>query len=451
MTTGNDHSQMEKLAVLLVLGEETRKLSSVREFAFFSTNETHRLVAYHTAYIWQLRELIGPYLVVQSGTAEIDIHTPANQWLLSKIQQIRESAEDATIHQINLIPEGEPGIPQEIDVPDEIPKHLLWCPLFNRSKEINGGLVFLREEAFTESEIKLLQWLIPAYQYTWQHLVKQTRIPSLHRLKEKPYLYTLIVIAFTIIFFPVHLSVFGDGTVVPQSPVLVNASMQGVIQSFEVDPGQKVKTGQLLATFNKTDFQAAADVNKKDYMLTLEKLRAATSQGFENKDARSDVPIIQAQLAIDKANLDYSNELLAKTDITSPIDGVVVFESKEDWVGQPVRTGERIMVVADPKKVELKISIPIASAIELTTGDQGEFFLYGHLSPVTVKISTLGYNAKLLPSKILAYELIAQFTDQREVPRLGSEGTVKLYGKYVPFIYYLIRRPLQAVRQTLGI
>jgi biotin carboxyl carrier protein len=451
MANGADPSQMEKLAVLLVLGEETRKLNSVREFAFFSTNETHRLLSYHTAYLWQWRELIGPYLVVQSGTAEIDIHTPANQWLLGRIHQIRDSAEDGTIHQINLIPEGELDIPQDIDIPDEIPKHMLWCPLFNRSKQINGGLVFFREEAFTDSEIKLLQWLIPTYQYTWVHLVKQTKLPSLHRLKEKPILYSLIATVLTIILFPVHLSAIGDGTVVPHSPVLVDASMQGVIQSFEVDPGQKVKAGQLLATFNKTDFQAAAEVNRKDYLLTLEKLRAATNQGFENNDARSDVPIIQAQLAIDKANLDYSNELLAKTNITSPIDGVVVFESKEDWVGQPVKTGERIMVVADPKKVELRVSLPIANSIELAVGNKGEFFLYGHLSPVSVKITTLGYNAKLLPSKILAYELIAQFDDPDNLPQLGAEGTVKLYGKFVPFIYYLVRRPLQAIRQTLGI
>ena len=227
--------------------------------------------------------------------------------------------------------------------------------------------------------------------------------------------------------------------------------MQGVIKSFSVNPGQMVKTGQLLVTIDKTDSQATVEVAKKDYLLTIAKLRTAINEGFDNKESRSEIPIIQAQLAIDKARLDYANELLSKADITSPADGIVVFESKEDWVGQPVRTGERILLVADMKNVKLKITLPVTSAIELSVGDKGEFFLYGQLAALSVEIKTLGYNAKLLPNKVLAYQLSADFTDSKDIPQLGAQGTVKIYGHHVPMIYYLLRRPLQALRQTLGI
>jgi len=444
-------SQIESLATLLVLEEEIRKLTNVRELGFFATNETHRLIQFHTSYLWQQKEFIGTHLIAQSGTAEIDIHAPANQWLVNKIDEIRSDDNARETHQINLTPEGEIAIPLETDVPEELPHYLLWCPLLSKSNQVTGGLVFFRETPFSETEIKMLGWLIASYQNMWNILVKPNRVPTLEQLKQKPYLYTFLFLFICLLFFPVHLTVFGDGTVIPKDPILINAPMQGVIQSFEVNPGDNVKKGQILLTLNKTEFQATAEVNKKDYLLTEAKLRSATNQGFQNKDARSDIPIIAAQLAIDKANLDYSNEMLAKTDLISPINGVVIFDSKEDWVGQPVKTGERIMVVSDPRQVELKISLPIASAIELQPGVDAEFFPYGHLNSLPVKIKTLGYNAKLLPNKILAYQLTGAFIHLKTVPQLGAQGTVKIYGHYVPFIYYVVRRPLQVMRQTLGI
>ncbi|MEO8401518.1 MAG: HlyD family efflux transporter periplasmic adaptor subunit [Gammaproteobacteria bacterium] len=449
-------TQIEGLATLLVLDEEIRKLTTIREFGFFSTNETHRLLPYHTAYLWQLKEFIGTHLVAQSGTAEIDIHATANQWLLNKINKIRLSTPAREIHQITFeqsLEENLAANPESPDVewPEELPHYLLWCPLLNKSNQLTGGLIFFREVAFEEPDVKMLRWLIASFQYTWLQLVKSKKIPHWTKLKEKPYFIGATLLILGIIFFPTRLSVIGDGTVAPKSPVLINAPMQGVIKSFAVSPGELVKAGQLLLTIDKTDLQAAVEVSKKDFLLTQAKLRTAINEGFDNKNSRVEIPIIQAQLAIDKANLDYSNELLAKADVTSPISGIVIFDSKEDWVGQPIRTGERILIVADPKQVELKVIIPVTSSIELSIDDKGQFFLFGHLNSLPVRLKTLGYNAKLMPNKVLAYQLKADFTDLENLPQLGEQGTVKIYGNYVPLIYYVLRRPLQAFRQTLGI
>ncbi len=442
-------TQIEGLATLLVLAEEIRKLTNIREFGFFSTNETHRLIPYHTAYLWQKKEFIGPQLIAQSGTAEIDIHVPSNQWLINMVNHINQNDMVKDIQQLNAEElKNDSSITSEW--PDVMPQYLLWCPLINKHNQVNGGLIFFRETQFSEAEMKMLGWLIASYQYTWTVLVKPQKIPRLEKFKEKPYLFLLSFIILCILFFPIRISVFGDGTVVPRDPAVINAPMQGVIKSFAVSPGDKVRAGQLLLTIDKTDLSAAAEVSRKAYLLTQSKLRTAINEGFENKD-RSEVPIIQAQLAIDKSQLDYANELLAKADVTSPIAGIVIFESKEDWVGQPVRTGERILVVANSEKVELKVTIPVANMIKLKIGDKGELFLYGHLSAIPIHIKTLGYNAKLLPNKILAYQLEASFNNSNDIPDIGSQGTVKIYGHHVPFIYYLFRKPLQSFRQMLGI
>ncbi len=452
----NSQAQIEGLATLLVLDDEIRKLTNVREFGFFATNETHRLIQYHTAFLWQSKELMKNHILAQSGTAEIDPNAPIIQWLKQEIGSINKSSDSKKIHQIDLLATASPGnetqkfapVPYK---PEQLPQHLLWCPLFNKANDINGGLIFFRETPFTESEIKMLQWLIASYQYTWSILVKTGKIPSWKKFQEKPYFILLSIVIIGILLFPVRISVLGTGTVVPKSPVLINAPMQGVIKSFAVSPGDTVKAGQLLVTLDKSDLLSTAEVNKKDYLLTQAKLRATINAGFNKNDTNAEIPILQAQLAIDKAHLDYTNSLLEKADITSPIPGIVVFDSKEDWVNQPVQTGERILIVADPKLVKLKIYLPVVDLIKLEVGSKGDFFLYGQLGTLPVVVKTLGYNAKLLPNKILAYQLSADFTDPKDTPQLGAQGTVRLYGDRVPLIYYLVRRPLQAMRQTLGI
>jgi hypothetical protein len=61
------------------------------------------------------------------------------------------------------------------------------------------------------------------------------------------------------------------------------------------------------------------------------------------------------------------------------------------------------------------------------------------------------YEATLSPSGLLGYRLKALFADGSRVPRIGLRGTAKVYGERVSLFYYLMRRPLAAVRQLLGL
>ncbi|MDR3491412.1 MAG: HlyD family efflux transporter periplasmic adaptor subunit [Gammaproteobacteria bacterium] len=444
-------SQIEGLATLLVLDDEIRKLSNLREFAFFSTNETHRLISYHTAYLWQKKEFIGTNLIMQSGTAEIDVHAPTNQWLKYVINKICDD-DAVNSKKIHLISQSETELSDITDNwPETLPHYFLWCPLLNKTNEITGGLIFFKETPFSDSEIKMLGWLISSYQYTWNTLTKSAIKPSWQKLKDKPYVIGAGIVTLTVLFFPVHLSVLGTGTVIPKSPVLINSPMQGIIKAIYVDPGNPVKIGQLLFSIDKTELQASSEVSEKDLLLTQEKLRAVIQEGFIHKESDAEIPILQAQINIDKAHLNYTNALLSQADIKSPVNGIVIFDNKENWIGQPARTGERILIIADPYEVEVKITIPVSDIIKLEKGANGDLFLYGELNPIPIKITTLGYNAKQMPNRILAYQLNASFVNADDRPQIGAQGTVKVYGNYVPFIYYLLRRPLQSVRQVIGI
>jgi hypothetical protein len=448
MLKENTQAQIEGLATLLVLDDEIKRLANIREFGFFSTNETHRLIPYHTAYLWEKKELLGVHLVAQSGTAEFDPHSSINLWLKEKIQTILEGEFAKQTHAFT-------ASDIEADIanawPESLPPYFLWCPFSEKQQSPSGGLIFFREDPFTESEIKMLHWLLTSYQYTWNILIKPKAIDKWQIFKKKPYFTTVMIILGCVLLFPVHLTVIGTGTVSAKDPALINAPMQGIIRSFAVTPGAHVKKGQLLITLDNTDLLAAAKVNQRDYSLTETKLRTTINEAFNDESRRKEVPVLQAQLAIDKAQVDYTNDLLEKTEIRSPIDGIVIFDSTEDWLGQPVQTGERILSVANVKDLKLKINLPVTERITLNVGDSGDFFMNGQLRAIPIKITGLGYNAKMMPNKILAYEMEADFTNPDDLPQIGVQGSAKLYGSRVPMFYYLLRRPLQSIRSILGI
>jgi hypothetical protein len=56
-----------------------------------------------------------------------------------------------------------------------------------------------------------------------------------------------------------------------------------------------------------------------------------------------------------------------------------------------------------------------------------------------------------MPSRfgVLAFAVTAK--PMGEAPRIGSRGTAKLYGQWVPFAYSIFRRPIASVRQFFGI
>ena len=138
-------------------------------------------------------------------------------------------------------------------------------------------------------------------------------------------------------------------------------------------------------------------------------------------------------------------------EVQAPRAGVVIFGDKSEWIGKPVVVGERIMEVANPEEFELKIDLPVEDAIVLREGAEVEVFL--NASPLQAIPATLrhaSYHATILPTNVLAYRVEAEFTESSEDIRIGWQGTAKVYGEQVTLFFYLFRRPLGVLRQTLG-
>jgi len=72
---------------------------------------------------------------------------------------------------------------------------------------------------------------------------------------------------------------------------------------------------------------------------------------------------------------------------------------------------------------------------------------------VAGELPTLGRALRPFPQNlpgVLSYRLKASFGDGQPPPRIGLKGTAKVYGQRVSLFYFLMRRPLAAVRQVVG-
>lgn len=108
------------------------------------------------------------------------------------------------------------------------------------------------------------------------------------------------------------------------------------------------------------------------------------------------------------------------------------------------------MELADPSSVSLRIELDVGDAIQLEPDAPITLFLDSDpLIPHAAVLERIAYESELTPTGNLAYRLDARFTGTP--PRIGLRGTAKVSGEYVPLAVYLFRRPLAAMRQSVGL
>lgn len=322
-----------------------------------------------------------------------------------------------------------------------------WLPLHSRQGEAFGGLWLAREQPFNAAEQALLVQLGETYAHAWQALnpVRPWRLRWPRRR-----LLAVLALASLVLLVPVRQSVLAPAEVVPRGGWVVAAPLDGVVAEFLVKPNQTVAAGDLLVRFEATTLKAQADVAARALGVAEAELKASTQRAFSDADSSARLDLLAARVEQKRAELDYARQLLARSEIRAERGGIAVFADAERWTGKPVQTGERLMQLADPTQAELRLELPVGDAIALQPGAEVALFLdsdplHRHLA----QLERAAYEAQASAAGQLAYRLDAAFVEGP--PRIGLRGTAKLYGERAPLAYYLLRRPLAAVRQGLGL
>lgn len=221
-------------------------------------------------------------------------------------------------------------------------------------------------------------------------------------------------------------------------------------------------TGSLLAAAQAWAAAPVADTNTARGVLRAENeavLASPVSERIvqmpfrEGDTAKRDLAVAQTEESVAMAERDYARAMLDKSVIRARQSGVALFGDPRDWIGRPVAVGEAIMRVADPNRVEFQIKVPVADAVNLQEGARVKVFLdAAPLEPIEAHILRAAYKAEADAAGVAAFTVTARFADPNARPeRLGLRGTARVYGEPVSLFYYLLRRPITAVRQWTGV
>lgn len=255
-----------------------------------------------------------------------------------------------------------------------------------------------------------------------------------------------------VVLFPVRLTVLAPGELVPASPAILRAPMDGVVEEFFVKPNEKVTEGQLLFRLDLTSLSSRLQIAQQETRIASTQYRQSALQSLTDEKSRQVLAAQEGKATERKLEAEYLKELFDKAQIKAPKPGVALFDDPSEWVGKPVVAGEKIMVVATEGKVEIEAWIPIADAIELPQKTPVTLYLNATpLSPVDGTLRYVGHEAIQRPDGTYAYRLRAEVDSKEDRRRVGFKGTARVSGQFVPLVYWVFRRPISWLRQFFGI
>jgi len=251
-------------------------------------------------------------------------------------------------------------------------------------------------------------------------------------------------------------TVLATGTVNPVTTVQVGTYVSGPIIALDVDFNSPVKKGQRVAKIDPAAFvvkvqiaeanlanararveQARADLELK--RLTLERYRQLREKDFISQNdvdtARSGYDQATAQLALARAGvkqaeaqLEEARINLAYTDITSPVDGVVVSRSVD--VGQTVaasfQTPTLFEIAQDLTKMQVNANVSESDIGTVAEGQAATFTVDAYPGREFGGAVIQVRNAPITVSNVVTYDVVIGVDNSDLVLKPGMTATVSI-------------------------
>jgi multidrug resistance efflux pump len=386
---------------------------------------------------WLTNDRRSVKIEAMSSQSDIDKTSPFIQWMRGQLEGRLRAGDLSKPHSFDILSRREAD---DFAYPFN---HAAFAPF------PNGGLLFTRNTSFTESETALITRLSTVYGTAWQALGAKKRARMTPR-KRTIVWGTAAVLALAA-FIPVPMTTLAPTEIVAANPYIVTAPIEGVIDQILVPPNTVVKKGTALIRLVDTSYRNEYILAEGEETVARAKLRQASLTAFVDDAAKREIAVAKAEEGLAGARKSYARDRLSKTTLLAPMDGVALFSNPQDWAGRPVATGEAILQVADPTRVLLRIDAPLTSGETLQSGARVRLFLDSKpLTAIEAELGEASYYAESLPDGQMAFTAYAKITDNT-VPRIGSRGVAKIYGRKAPLGYWLARKPITLARQFTGL
>ncbi len=450
LTVGPALPEPDRLAALWALLRRVREAGSDRELAFLLVNDTLSVAPYRQAAFC----LAGEGVYALSGVVQIEANAPYVQWL----EQVAAHAQDrhglpADLTSADLTPE------LAAQWGDWWPAHALWLP------GAGGGVFFMRDLPWTESEVSVLAEWMGAWSAAFELRHRQASI-SVRSVRERlagwwalregqPWWrqprWRWMIALLVVVMMPVRLAVLAPGELVPARPAVVRSPLDGVIEQFQVQPNEAVRANQPLFRFDEALIRSRLEVAQQALATAQADYRQSLQMALSDPKARSQLAPLMGKIEERRAEVALVTEQMARSRVVAPQDGVVLMDDVSEWIGKPVSVGERILRIAALDDREVEVWLPLADAIVLEPGAEVTLYLNANpLSPLRARLRYMAHDAQARPDGQFAYRVRATLVEATD-HRVGLKGTAKLNGGWVPLGYWMLRRPWAALRGYVGL
>ncbi len=175
-----------------------------------------------------------------------------------------------------------------------------------------------------------------------------------------------------LLIFPLPLRVVGDASVSPAQSVLIQPEVEGVVQRVNVREGDAVSAGTVLATLSDWQYRAQLAAAQAKYETAVSQMNRALNG---NDGGEAGIQRIQADYWA--SELARARERLDRTQLRSPINGVVATSHVEDLVGRKLMPGDTFAEVVDTSRAIVDVAIDEDDVLLLHPGEKASVKLDG--------------------------------------------------------------------------
>jgi HlyD family secretion protein len=270
-------------------------------------------------------------------------------------------------------------------------------------------------------------------------------------------------------------TVTATGNLEPRNQVDIGSELSGTIRSVNVDVNDEVKKGQVLAVLDTTRLRAQvlqaesslasaearviqADASEKEARANLARLLKVRELSNNKLPSQQDLDVghaavaraagetaaAKAAVAQARANLEAVRTDLSKTDIISPINGVVLVRSVEP--GQTVAASLQAPILftlaEDLKKMELHVSVDEADVGSVETGQEASFTVdafpnrsfaaritqvhFASSNTQSASSSSAGSTGSATSTGVVTYETVLEVDNEELLLRPGMTATAEI-------------------------
>lgn len=230
----------------------------------------------------------------------------------------------------------------------------------------------------------------------------------------------------------------------------VKARVAGELQGLTIREGDVVKSGQVIARVDSTEFQArvrqaqqqaeSAKAQVEIAKRSFDNNRSLVDQGFISKTALDSsiatLSSAEANYQAARAGSDVASKSLDDTVLRAPISGLIAQRLTQP--GERVAIDARIVEIVDLSRLELEASVSATDSLGVQVGQTAQLAIEGASKPLQAKVVRINPSAAASSRAVLAYLAIEPNPGLRQ--GLFAQGILATGMTQAPAV------PLSAVR-----